>query len=311
MNYRPVFIMGCPRSGTTLLASMLASSSEAFALPELHFLHEMLKYCLIFGNDSRAIKKLLKRSPYFLALGLPCSEVQLSDFVGSGDPLGVIERILAAYLKVHTNKDPSLWIEHSPQNSRDFHMLMHYFPGARFIHVIRDGRAVFNSVKKPRWGPADVVNGAEWWSRNIRECLVLEGLYPRDIRRIRYEQLATHPQNTLREVCAWLDHPYTEDMLMAQGIIKPSYSRHHPLVGKPVDASAVDKWKRELSRREIDYFTHKNRDLLGKLGYLEPGVTSNPFSRPVELFVKRLGKLTQRRDGKRFKKQLMEDVMQR
>lgn len=290
---------------------MLANSRQSFALPELHFIHEILKHTLIYGNDGRTIGNVLKRSPYFLELRLTDDEVELSDIIGSGDPLGVVERILEKYVHAYMDKDPSLWVEHSPQNFRDFHVLRHYFPSARFIHVIRDGRGVFNSVKKPLWGPADVVNGAAWWSSNVRACLVLEALFPRDIMRVRYEQLVLHPQQKLNEICAWLNFPYSSDMLLAQGIIKPSYSRHHPLVGKPADAAAVDKWQQELSRKEIIYFTHKNRELLKHLGYLEPGPTRNPFSKPAELLVKGLGRLVQRRNGKRFKKQLLTDVMQR
>ncbi len=169
MEFRPLFIMGCPRSGTTFLASMLANSEQSFALPEMHYVHDMLKTALVFGNDKRIIEKTLTSSPYFLELRLCNSKAELDDIIGSGDPIEVIENILKKYLRTYSTKTPSLWIEHSPRNFRFFHVLRYCFPATKFIHIIRDGRAAYNSVKKPKWGPVDVVNGAEWWSQNVSE----------------------------------------------------------------------------------------------------------------------------------------------
>jgi hypothetical protein len=259
-------------------------------------------------NDKKTIIKTLTSCPRFLELRLCNNKAELDDIIGSGDPIEVIENILKKYLKTHTIKTPSLWIEHSPRNFRFFHVLRHYFPDAKFIHIIRDGRAAYNSVKKPKWGPVDVINGARWWSQNVGECLVLENLFPRDIMRVRFEDLVTNPQKTLKEVCSFVDFIYSEEMILGQGLIKPSYSKHHKLVGKPPDRSAVDKWRRELSRKEINYFNYKNARLLKKLGYLESNDVKNPFGKITESLIRRVGKYVQRRNGKKFKKQLLGSI---
>ncbi len=137
---------------------------------------------------------------------------------------------------------------------------------------------------------------------------MLESLFPRDIMRVRFEDLVTNPQKILKEVCSFVEIPYAEEMVLGQGLIKPAYSKHHPLVGKPPDRSAVDNWKKVLSRDEINYFNYKNARLLKKLGYLESADIKNPFRKTTESFIRRVGRFVQRRNGKKFKKQLLESI---
>ena len=130
-------------------------------------------------------------------------------------------------------------------------------------------------------------------------------LFPTNIITVKYEDLVSQPRDTLEKICAFLDFPYGEDMLLGKGLQKPSYSRSHELIGRAPDRQAVDRWKQELSAAEIKYFGYRNRRLLETLGYEVDADAANPWSRPVESLVRHWGRLVHNRNRRRFRREFI------
>lgn len=291
-----------------MLASMLANSNRSFALPELQFLPAMLQLGNAQQRDPDAVATILLNSSYFLDLRICAGRAELDDLIKDGEPVAVVERILTRYIEMYMRKHPHIWIEHTPQNYRSFHLLKHFYPAAKFVHIVRDGRAAFNSVKRLPWGPNDVVNGAEWWARAVTECLSITAMNPDRVMTVRYEDLVTETAGALAAICEFVDLPYAEEMREGRGLIKPRWTLQlHRLVGQPPDPTVAYKWREELSPSEIAYFSHENHELLHRLGYAESVAPERPFGVPREAITRMFGKVMQvyrrKRNRRRFMRQ--------
>ncbi|MCU7951530.1 MAG: sulfotransferase [gamma proteobacterium symbiont of Bathyaustriella thionipta] len=291
-DIRPVFITGAPRSGTTLLASMISSRNDSVALPEMHYVHKLLELNLLLNKtDKDSIYKVMQGSTKFIDLGLVATENELKNLIGEGNEKELIFRIINEYNKKYGNKNYKYWVEHSPQNSFHFNTLMYFFPNAKFVHIARDGRAVYNSTKETDWGYKDVVTGANNWSTIIKHNLLLESIFPDKFCTIKYEDLTTNPKSTMKELCEFLEMEYDESMLNNDGVIKQSFAKYHKSVKEKANISSQNKWKYELKQAEIEYFTTENKKYLCLLGYATKGIQKKTYSSFKKIIIKIAGKI--------------------
>jgi hypothetical protein len=161
------------------------------------------------------------------------------------------------------------WIDHTPTNMLNAATLLEMFPGARMIHIVRDGRAVAASVLPLDWGPNTVLHAASWWVRNVSFGLAAELRWgAAQVLRVHYEDLVRQPAPELRRICGFLGLAYEPAMAQARGFRAPSYTaRQHALVGAPPDATRATAFERELTIRQIEIFESLCGDFLYCLGY--------------------------------------------
>jgi hypothetical protein len=173
---RPVVIGGCGRSGTTLLLSILSCHPNLFAID-----FELMAFC----PDSGA-----QTPDYSLPFRLDWAWLYA---IQHGVPAGA-----------------SRWCEKTPRNVLVFdRILERYGDRARLIHIVRDGRAVVASrhptnpskyhVPPARW-VEDVSAGARFAdSPNVHT--------------LRYEDLVTDYEPTVRKLCDFIGEGWSDDML--------------------------------------------------------------------------------------------------
>ena len=68
-------------------------------------------------------------------------------------------------------RDRSRWIDTSPPNLMRSSEINSLLPGAKFIHMIRDGRDVACSVVKEKWGPSEHFEALEWWRERLMKVI--------------------------------------------------------------------------------------------------------------------------------------------
>ncbi|MDZ7611978.1 MAG: sulfotransferase [Candidatus Moranbacteria bacterium] len=261
---KPIFIMGAPRSGTTFLASSISSRDDIITLPEMHYMHELLREELIFGKLNKDyIKEYLMNHVMFYDLQI---HNNINKII-SRDVKYTIFNIINEYNTKNKNKKFKYWVEHTPHNYKHFNLLVHTFPDAKFIHIVRDGRAVYNSTIKTNWGYKDILKGARDWKERVEDCLLLNKLYPQKVMTIKYEELVSDPKNELNNICNFLNIEYKEAMLSGKGLIKPSFAIKSSKVGKKADTKSIFLWKKELKQYEINYFNKNNQKLLEYFNY--------------------------------------------
>jgi hypothetical protein len=270
----PVFVLGCPRSGTTVLYHMLLSAGN-FAV----YRAESNVFNLLaprFGGMSSATdrEQLLKiwlRSRLFHVSGLDAGEISSkirAECRCSGDFLRIVME------EVARKQNVSRWADCTPDHLLYMERIKREIPNALFIHIIRDGRDVALSYVQQRWShplPWDsnerlAVAGLywEWIVRKGREQGERLGA---DYREVRFEDLIANPQQTLSQLSSFIDHDLDYERIARAGI--GSVSQPNSSFDKESDGSfnPVARWKTKMSAEEIVAFEELVGELLLELRY--------------------------------------------
>ena len=189
-----------------------------------------------------------------------------------------IDRFFAEYASV---MEKPRWVEKTPRNVLVLDYIFEHFPKAQFIHMIRDGR---DTVCSLRTHPhRRIVDGKlvglntrnplegciKQWVGDVRADLAYLG-DPRYIE-IRYEDVVINTEETLRNLFDFLGEEWDERVLRHHEINTSSRDvRKFPLSAeavKPIYASAVGKWRTELTSKEAALFKGMAGPLLIELGY--------------------------------------------
>jgi len=263
---RALFIGGAPRSGTTLLGAMLGYGPNQLTVPEAVFKFHLLKDLRDdgLGLAPEAVTARLDADPVFPLWRVPLPE-QTTGKVSYPD---LIHQLVLAYGQRSGKGRAVHWIDHSPGNIRYATSLQRLFPDARFVNLIRDGRAVAASVMPLDWGPNTISEAAKLWSTHIAQGLALERQSPDGCLTVHYEELLRDPETTLQQVCEFAGLQYDPAMVDSREYDASSHTRtDHGLVGNRPDPGRVDAWKSRLTPRQVETFEFLTGELLDYLGY--------------------------------------------
>ncbi|MBU2869091.1 sulfotransferase [Colwellia sp. E2M01] len=301
MNKAPIFIVGVGRSGTTLIRQMLNSHSNIAIPYESHFITQYYDKRNDFGvlslsdNRLRLIEEILSEDILKLwDVSFKASEVmeQLNDKSSISD---VVEAIFKLYAHTHGK---ARWGDKSDYLDR-MYKIRQMFPSCKFIHIIRDGRDVANSVMKMTWGPKNVKDAAEWWASHVKLGMCSGRMLPNDsYLEIRYEDLVLQSKETLIQVCQFLEEPFEENMLefykSSSKYIPQSLLNQHYNADSPPQNQRVCAWKNEMSDIDIAIFQDVASEMLSEYNY-------DIVKKPVSSILKKIRKL-QLIIGKPFKR---------
>jgi hypothetical protein len=132
------------------------------------------------------------------------------------------------------------------------------FPDAKVIQMVRDPRDRYASVRK-RFGKDTPRLGASTarWLRAIRHGQRNLKRYPDNYRIVRYESLASNPEDTLREICAFIGEDYAPEMLAMKGANEyresggnSSFDKIEPGV---ISTRAIGRFQTVLTSAEIAF----------------------------------------------------------
>jgi len=283
----PIFIMGVPRSGTTFLASSIASHSNVIALPEMHYVFRLMEEEMIYGSLSSEVKiGLLKEDFYFCSMELFESDDELKLFVDGKGIKQLILAIIELYNKKYDKKTYTHWVEHSPHSHYYLHLIKYYFPNAKFIHSLRDPRAVYRSTIREPWGFKDIITGAKNWNVIVRDILTKEKCY--DVYTVKYEGFVDDIEKSLKVVSVFIGVNYSPMMLTNEGFRVHDYFRkERSFFGEKADSSRKDKWKESLTKKEIEHINAINYSLMIQLGYLHVSELKKEIV-GIEMYAKRI-----------------------
>jgi hypothetical protein len=265
----PFFIIGSPRSGTTLLRNLVRSHPNLAVAPESHFVPIFYR---AVGDpaDERSRTRLIRRilSTHWVRAWRIGATVE--DFRGCVTYADIIFRL---YRLAAGDKADKRQGDKTPYYAREIPTLERIFPGAQYIHIIRDGRDVALSLAHVWFGHRHTYTAACYWRDHVSEAR-RDGrpLGPARYLEILYEDLLRDTEVTLRQVCAFLGEPFDPAVLVP--MFKRT-ARDQPPVRKParmvsmteVVPDNMDKWRTRMSRRDLEIFETAAGDLLAGLGY--------------------------------------------
>jgi hypothetical protein len=267
---------------------MLGGHSHCLTVPESQFVVELWRASQRRNGAAAHIDKAYLLSKLlnhwrFKLWGLPLDpQKNVADIPGNTYK-AFIEWVVQSYGAQVGKAEATIWVDHTPTNLKYATWLLELFPTAKFIHMVRDGRAIASSIKPLDWGPNTIIRACHWWIQKISYGLAAESFWGTDkIMRVRYEDVVSDSEKVMKQVSEFVGIDYQPAMTRGDGYVVPSYTNaQHALVGQAPDKSRLNDWENKLAPREVEIFEAISGDLLHKLGYdMKYGLQARPFNTP-------------------------------
>jgi LPS sulfotransferase NodH len=297
-----VFIVGLPRTGSTLLRGILNASGEVWVAGESHFFdrptHLGLGHAPGYRKRLGADRQLsadqqleqvvdaiwsLRGKSYWARLARSTDrDAFLADLRASGRT----ERDLFDLSLAHFARGRRIRGEKTPHHIYAVPTLLAWFPDARIIHTFRDPRAVYLSLRRKeapgrlslagrtarRLGAVfdlyATINFARSWRRMAALHRMYASRFADRYRMIRFEDLVREPMTTVQDLCEFLAIPYRSEML-DQVVHNSSFMAKGGAGG--IDRDVVDRWRRELDPVTARWIARLCGPDLQAFGYADQG----------------------------------------
>lgn len=242
----PFFILGCVRSGTTMLRDLLRRHPRLECPEETHF----FRWAEPYGSPNYIAKykqKLLQKHreldginefDFFVALKLCKTRKELMDFYGG------------RYLELMNNPS-GRWFDKTPQNVYGLLLLSGYYPDAKFIHIYRNPLNVVTSLLEGKVMPKHgLIGGISYWNESMIMFEQFKKLCPDRILEVRYESLTENPVKYIAEMLDFLG----EDASLMEDISHLT----HP---------EKNKYKQLLEQEDVEIIRDMTEPYFSRYGY--------------------------------------------
>jgi len=272
------FIVGCGRSGTTLLQTMLLSDPSVILPPETKY------FAVLEVRGWRQKLDLMNDSDFENAVdlvwedqarrGLECDRATFERCARASQRTW--DGLFLAYLAAYAEPSGATRVgEKSPVHTHHVDELSAFYPDAKFIHIVRDPRAVVLSRIKAGFGSNLVEPNVHRWARAAEMHRDHADRLGDRYLLVSYEDLVTDQRATLQKVCDFLGIELTDAMLEHhkrgdKGF--PERSRDWmENTTKPVFTSSIEKWKQELKPAHAAMIDAALGDHVARMGYKPSG----------------------------------------
>ncbi len=294
--HTPIFIVGTPRSGTTLTAKILGRHSRLFMPGETHFFDDIYARRQELGDpqDSQAAAGIAARlSTLYERFNEPADQQRLTNLGGEealrrelGTSCHTYGEVLSRFMQfqMHQNPMKTRWGNNVPKDIFHVKDILKFYPEAKFIICVRDIRDFLLSYQN-RWkttSPENVervkklyhpILTSLLWKTAMKQMRVIEALVPLDnFLVVRYEDLVTQPQSMINTMCQFLKEPYEEAMLHVE-------ANNSSFEGQKqgIFSTSIQRWTESLSHEHVYVAERLARHELEQLGYKAANVHPNPL----------------------------------
>lgn len=266
------FLLGCHRSGTTLLQQALNRHSQIAIPPETKYFSWFLGHCL------RCQLRRLVRLNCDLQIALPIPTAPIRGKVAARH---FYAQMANAYVERLAKPKVACFGEKTPAHSGYVPRIRDFFPEAKLIWLYRDGRDVSLSMQKVPWMNRHLgVNILVWLyyyrhQRRLAQDRSVPALF------VKYEDLVARPVEELRRVTDFLELPFEPEVALGSGNREGVLEWEYPWKGRalePITAAYVESWRKELLPAEIEFLEALGGYALRELGYpLMTGAQRSPW----------------------------------
>lgn len=270
----PIFIVGLPRSGTTLLASMLSTHAAIDCGPETFFFARLpsdpTKLLDPAGWPDRALDYVgglrLRDAPVHELYGRTRQEIRAFLVARPPSLAAMLESLTASRAAARGKRR---WAEKTPRHLGRLEVIRRTYPKAAVIHVVRDPRDAAMSMTRVPFASDSLI-------ANLYLCARAEAaavpLLTGDARllTVRYEDLVIDPGAELRRVSRFLGESFDPRMLDPGRAPADLAAGHEWWKGKetqPLDRSRVEAWRREMSKADKRIGAVICHDMICAYGY--------------------------------------------
>ena len=271
-HHRPIFIFGCPRSGTSLLSRIIDFHPQITIPFESHLYNTFYPWLEYYGdlnvptNRQRLVKDIL--STEVLKSWEPrLNKQQILAGIERNDFHGIVESVMSGWTKVQGKQR---WGEKTPQHVFYWREILQAFPDMQVIHIVRDGRDVALSWKKARFGPKHIYHLAKRWVCYTDKVEELKANLNADaFLEVKYEDLLSNSELVTKDICNFLGEDFTPQMLdfHTKGKSYPTDKINQKNLSRPLMVNNIGKWRKQMSDRQLRIFEAVAGETLEHYGY--------------------------------------------
>ena len=265
----PVFIVGAPRSGTTLMAKVLNRHSRIFMPGETHFFPDIYAQREELGSFSE--EKTMSRvwgklTTLYQRYNEPDDQARVDAILEDRDAqehlrtsMCSYREALTAFMLVQTEREGKVrWGNNAPKDLFYFEDILDFYPGAQFVVCVRDIRGFLKSYQDKWKATADSQIGrlkklyhpvitSLLWKSSVRRVEALKRKFSGNgLLVVRYEDMVSQPEATIKGVCEYISEDFEPQML---DINFSNSSDRQAQTG--IYSVSVDSWKKKLSLEDV------------------------------------------------------------
>lgn len=290
----PIFIVGTPRSGTTLTAKILGRHSALYLPGETHFFDDVFglrdKLGEVFTDEVRA-RVYDKVRTLYGRYNEPADQERVEGLERAGCDFGRDEwtsyqDVLSALMEYPMEAEGKVrWGNNTPRDIFHVHRIIEFYPDAKVVVCVRDVRDFLlsyqgkwkataeNEVDRLKQLYHPVVTSL-LWKASMKQVPAIKRMVPEgNLYILKYESLVTEPEAVVRKLCEVVGVEFEQEMLDVG-----AYGSSHGQGRSGVYSSSVGKWRDQLPAEE----SFVAQMIVGKemtaLGYEPESIRANPFN---------------------------------
>lgn len=286
---RPIFVAGCPRSGTTLMQLMLHSHPRIAIPPENRFVLPNYMKRRDFGDLRKAKNRrklaeaiVTPKATQFRDMGLSARNITKQIVEGPptvGSALGIVFRAYAE------KQGKPRWGDKRPGYHGYLSFILGMFPDAQIIHLVRDGRDCVASLKKMPWWHKSIYQSIEEWTLAVESGRrAARRLSPDTFHQVQYERLVADPTTELKALCEFLGEEFDDAMTRPADVADVAVPKHktwHVRTHEDVSPAAVGNWHDKLEPWELALCERIMGRQLRAYGYPPADIDQKPTAKQL------------------------------
>lgn len=278
---RFVFVVGFARSGTTLLATLLDRHSCIAATPETHFFNVVIPANARLNTRYDAKKSIA----HFLA------NERVADLSLTVDDFSVLlQQDKCTWRDIYSHalalygerRGAKIVVEKTPGHMTKIDTILDWYPDAKIIHIVRDGRDSVLSLMRVDWAHDNLRRHSANWRWETKRMRRFREVSPNNIYELNYESLLGEPEACLRRVCEFIGVDFEASQLDAttEGNAIPAWESGWKLkAAETIDPSRIQAWRKTAT----DFQRYTMNSIMGpalrEYGYQDSGASD--YGRPA------------------------------
>ncbi|MEG4516965.1 sulfotransferase [Microcoleus sp. AT9b-C5] len=272
-----IFLVGSPRSGTTMLQSLLAAHPEVISFPESKFFHYLLY--------KKFVRKFPSRMEAFFK-----DEINRPELLQGFDDSQTVGTKVRWFVEIldglATEQNKSIWLEKTPEHIYFIEDIQRLLPDAKFIHILRNSMDTIASLHEATrnshdlWGPGwDLNHCITRW----KEAMLISHKYAKKSNHIlvKYEEILDNKLKKLEEICDFMEIEYDDRMLKFYQEKAAHLSLNlpwHQGIEREVKSNKVQKYHKIFKSNEIRYILDNIKRVKGEIAWKLTVEVSEPIS---------------------------------
>ena len=255
----PFFIIGCGRSGNTLLRKLIIENTNAVIPAETYVIPDIVKYYFISSKQKRLqnIKKIITEHPEARTLGIEENSDIFNTLRGDSDIYSILEFF---YKYIASIDNITLVGDKTPLNTLFVERIQLIYPNAKFIYMHRNPLSVVSSYLDSGIYK-NIDQATERWVDSITQLKKIKDKNPNSVLEIDYEDLVYDPAVQINRIIKFIGLKSESKPVKKLGDVE--IHPHHENVKKAITIGNIEKYKQKLDKKQIK----KIEGLLGRNFY--------------------------------------------